>query len=208
MLKVLYKGKGSPDSPDSYRGIALENTTFKIFSKIITNRLTKETLNMIPDRQFGFRKGRSTLQAISRLLEDISEALRHRGRKFHTIFIDYRKALDLLDRELITEKLRQSLGNDNYLTEILSEILQHNTVIIRDDLQSSAPIVQTKGVLQGDPASPLLFNLTTADVVEILEGYEELVSFYAYADDMLIGSTNLEALQECWNRLTSWAVKN
>ena len=208
MLKVLYKGKGSPDSPDSYRGIALENTTFKMFSKIITNRLTNETLSMIPDRQFGFRKGRSTLQAIRLLREDISEALRHRGKKFHTIFIDYRKAFDLLDRELVTEKLRQSLGNDNYLTGILSEILQHNTVIISDNLQSSAPIVQTKGVLQGDPASPLLFNLTTADVEGILEGFEELVSFYAYADDMLLGSSNLKALQECWNRLTSWALKN
>lgn len=36
-LKILYKGKGSTNDLNSYRGIALENTTFKTFTKLVTN---------------------------------------------------------------------------------------------------------------------------------------------------------------------------
>lgn len=60
-LKTLYKGKGNTEDIDSYRGIALENTSLKIFMKIITNRLSELTNEAIPECQFGFRKGKSTL---------------------------------------------------------------------------------------------------------------------------------------------------
>ena len=35
-IKGIYKGKGNIESPDAYRGIALENTSLKLFTKIIT----------------------------------------------------------------------------------------------------------------------------------------------------------------------------
>ena len=92
-VKMLYKGKGCVDSPDSYRGIALENTIFKVFSKILLDRLIDDTSGIIPDQQYGFRKGRSTLHAIENLMSDIDDALRHHRGKFHVIFIDFKSAI-------------------------------------------------------------------------------------------------------------------
>lgn len=61
IIRVLFKGKGNREDPNSYRGVALENNTFKMFTRIITDRLTQAIDHIIPEEQFGFRKGRSTL---------------------------------------------------------------------------------------------------------------------------------------------------
>ena len=39
IIKVLYKGKGDPKDTNKYRGIALENNPFKVFTKLITERI-------------------------------------------------------------------------------------------------------------------------------------------------------------------------
>lgn len=49
-IKVLYKGKGATSLPDAYRGIALENPLFKVFSKVLTKRLYDLTDKRIPGR--------------------------------------------------------------------------------------------------------------------------------------------------------------
>ena len=38
-VKVVYKGKGSQNTPDSYRGIALECTLFKILNNILLGKI-------------------------------------------------------------------------------------------------------------------------------------------------------------------------
>jgi hypothetical protein len=81
------------------------------------------TENALPDKQFGFRKGRSALQAASCLKEDIEEALRHPRGKLHAIFIDYTNAFDLINRTLVIEKLEEKIGR-NYTTKLLRNILE------------------------------------------------------------------------------------
>jgi hypothetical protein len=81
------------------------------------------TENTLPDEQFGFRRGRSTLQAASCLKEDIEVALRHPRGKLHAIFIDYTKAFDLINRTLLIEKLEERTGK-NHTTELLRNILR------------------------------------------------------------------------------------
>ncbi|KAJ4448805.1 hypothetical protein ANN_00196 [Periplaneta americana] len=61
-IKILHKGKGDPEDPNTYRGIALENSLFKICMKILTRRLQEES--RMPECQFGFTPGRRvTLQS-------------------------------------------------------------------------------------------------------------------------------------------------
>ena len=56
---------------DSYRGVALENTSFETFMKIITKRSNDLADQFIPECQFGFMKGKSTLQGAKFLLTEI-----------------------------------------------------------------------------------------------------------------------------------------
>ena len=57
IIRVLYKGKGNSEEPNSYRGIALENAALKLFSHALVKRLSPLVDSMIPEEQFGFRKG-------------------------------------------------------------------------------------------------------------------------------------------------------
>lgn len=206
IIKLIYKGKGNAQSPDSYRGIALSNTIAKVFTKIITKRMTKEVDHLIPEEQFGFRKGRSTLQAISILQADIQDALRTPKGKLYTAFIDYSKAFDSIVRENIKGKLEEMLGPENYLATTTINMLKHNTITIDNNIERSKAVTQTNGVLQGDPLSPLLYNIATADIIQAVT--TESTKAYLYADDMALSSKNHEDLQNSLNKLATWAEEN
>nr|XP_041633340.1 uncharacterized protein LOC121503188 [Drosophila kikkawai] len=65
-LLLLAKPGKPPGEPSSYRPICLTDTTGKVFEKVIAARLNAaiERAGGLSPSQFGFRKGRSTLDAI------------------------------------------------------------------------------------------------------------------------------------------------
>ena len=157
-LKILYKGKGNTEDPHAYRGVALENTSYKIFMKIITNKLTELTDQHIPENQFGFRKAKSTLQAAEAIMKEIDEALNQPKGKYFTVFIDYEKAFDSVNRGKLMQKLGDMIGKDHHLIYIIQETMRRNILEITDGVSTSQEIIQTNG----DPISPLLFNVMTS----------------------------------------------
>ena len=109
-IQMLYKGKGPKDSPDSYRGIALECSPFKVLSKVLLSRILPEAMLYIPEQQFGFVNGRSTIQLIEIVLDIIWEATNAAGGYIYAVFIDYAKAFDGIDRSILVKKIRHLLG--------------------------------------------------------------------------------------------------
>ena len=174
--------------------------------KILTNRLISLTDSQIPENQHGFRKGRSTLQAVNYLINQAQDTLRDTGKKYFVVFVDYSKAFDLINRDTLIQKLNHMIGDNHPLTIILSNILMYNHIQISDGTATSKRITQIYGVLQGDSISPIMFNIMTADITEITR--HSSASFILYADDMAIGSENKEELQVVLNRLDAWAERN
>ena len=70
----------------------------------------------------------------------------------------------------------------------------------------SEPIIQTNGVLQGDPLSPLLFILATEEILRITQ--QDGIFSCAYADDIVIGSRDITKLQKTINEVEKWCSKN
>src|SRR5690606_135029 len=68
MLKVLYKGKGEMTDPNAYRGIALESTIFKLFTKCVAKRVYAHVEHLIPEEQYRFQKQKSTIQPLKLLV--------------------------------------------------------------------------------------------------------------------------------------------
>jgi hypothetical protein len=73
----------------------------------------------MPNMQFGIRRGRSTLQAVHNLLNDVEEALRLPGGKLLAVFMDFSKAFDMLNRVKLVAKLENVIGPDHVITRIL-----------------------------------------------------------------------------------------
>jgi len=75
---------------DNYRGIALLNTTYKVFSKILLGRLEPIAEECIGDYQCGFRKGRSTIDQLSIIGQSMEKKHEFRSN-FWQVFVDFKK---------------------------------------------------------------------------------------------------------------------
>ena len=137
---MLYKGKGNTTDLNAYRGIALENALLKILTTLLCKRLRHIIDEKLPDSQFGFRSGRSTVQAIQCLQSDIDTAVAHRGGKLHAIFIDFSKAFDTVNRTIIMKKLENTITQGRYLLPVIRDLLTNNWVEISDGIDKSNPI--------------------------------------------------------------------
>lgn len=69
-------------TPSSYRPICLLDTLGKLLKRVILNRVAKctESENGLSERQFGFRKGKSTVDAIRTVLERAEKASKQKRR--------------------------------------------------------------------------------------------------------------------------------
>ena len=73
---ILLHKKGDQKNISNYRPISLLNNIYKLFTKIITNRITRTVDENQPREQAGFRRGFSTidhLHAVNQLIEKCAE---------------------------------------------------------------------------------------------------------------------------------------
>ncbi|CAB0037844.1 unnamed protein product [Trichogramma brassicae] len=77
-LVLLPKPGKPPDEPSSYRPLCMLDTAGKILERIICDRLLEaftERPGGLSERQYGFRKGRSTIDAIEDVISTAREAI-------------------------------------------------------------------------------------------------------------------------------------
>lgn len=73
-LVLLKKGQKFLEQPSSYKPICLLDTVGQFFERILKSRLEThlEFSNNLSDRQFGFCKNKSTVDAISDIMEEVN----------------------------------------------------------------------------------------------------------------------------------------
>ena len=98
VLVSIFK-KNDPNDVKNYTGITLVSCFSKIFTVVINKRLEKwiKNNNVLSDAQFGFRAGRSTIDAIFILNAVVSKVLNDEGR-LYCAFIDLKKAFDSINQ--------------------------------------------------------------------------------------------------------------
>ena len=82
--------------------------------------------------------------------------------------LDYEKAYDMVNRELLVDMMSTRGFSPDWINKIKS-LLYNGSVGIRLNDMNSDFFLTGKGVRQGDPASPLLFNLVADGFTRILD---------------------------------------
>ena len=207
-VKVLYKGKGDNRDANSYRGIAMLNHIYKWFTKMLASRLSKFTENRsMPPEQFGFRQGRSTLDAFFKLRSYVLERIESRT-PVYAVFVDFRKAFDMVPRKILLRKLTSLHSIRGRILRVLVSLLQFNLIKVFDDVAYSGEIPQNRGVQQGDSLSPLLFILFVSDLPRLLKDVTTILSVILFADDLVIYSTCKKSIQNALNELSRYCKQN
>ena len=125
LVTPLYKGKGSKQNCNNYRGISVLSPISKIFESLISSQLSDFFLSnkLISTHQHGFRKKFSCETALHELISDFNKN-RYERRVTVTLFIDFRKTFDTVNSKLLFQKLKYyNIGHsalsliENYFSE-------------------------------------------------------------------------------------------
>ena len=101
-LRPIFK-KGDVRDPDNYRGIAVGTALSKLFELILLMRLEKTLpkCHPISTNQIGFVKSHRTADHIFVIKSIVDKIVKHNKQKLWVAFIDFRKAYDRINRDLL-----------------------------------------------------------------------------------------------------------
>jgi hypothetical protein len=210
IILPLFK-KGDVNNPNNYRGISLSNIGSKLFSTIINGRLKEwvKEHNVTGEHQAGFKEGYSTIDHVFTLLAFIQKQF-SKNRKLYVAFIDFEKAFDSINRNLLWPILLKN-GVRGKLYKCIKSMYDNVKCKVRCGTQLSDYINSTAGVKQGDVCSPILFSLFINELaLEVLNTGRHGALFSAdafelfillLADDVVLLSETVVGLQTQLNNL-------
>ena len=211
-IKPIPKKDKDLRDPLQNRCITIMCCVAKVYSKILNKRIRTylESNKILVDEQNGFRACRSCIDHIF-VLCTVVRNRKMQGKDTFVCYIDYKKAFDSVERNLLLFKLSQIGITGNMYNAISSMYSNPRARVILNEHETDyfdCPV----GVKQGDCLSPTLFAIFINDLAtEIKDSnigiiLEEglLLNILLYADDIVLLAENEEDMQsllfmvECW----------
>ena len=200
----LYK-KDSPADILNYRPIALTNSLYKIFTSMIQKRMTRAMDHVLNKTQYGFRKERSTPDAIfmiRRILEQ-GERSHEKSPSLTFVTLDWEKAFDSVINESLFVAPDRLRVHEHYIKKV-KQLYSGKKFLVELNGETSEVYDQETVIRQGCPLSPYLFlcvmTVLFHDIKNNKDLQDELIKNrineticdeILYADDTIIFSENL-----------------
>ena len=206
--------ENDPRIPQNYRGISLLSCILKLFTSLLNSRICEffTQNDTLVEEQNGFRADRSCVDHIFTLHSIIQKRQREKKNTFVT-FIDFSKAFDCINREMLLFKLAK-YGIDGKMYFIIKAMYSNTEACIKLNNLMTEWFHTVHGVRQGDNLSPTLFSVFINDLAAGLKNLglgvpvnDELVSILLYADDVAIISENEKDMQCLLKYVNEWCKK-
>lgn len=168
-LIALVPKTDNPQAMNDLRPISLCNTTYKVITKIIVNKLKQLLSDIISPNQVSFVPGRHITDNIFILQELMNRFRNIKGRKGYIAWkIDLSKAYDRLSWRFVLDILRE-IGLCRQLRDLISYCLTTVSYRALVNGETTKRINPCCGIRQGDPLSPYLFVLAMEKFSQIIK---------------------------------------
>ena len=211
VIVPLHK-KGDKNDANNYRGITLVSCLSKIFTSVLNKRIVTfcNDNNVISDAQFGFQKGKSTVDIII-ILSSLVQKYLNENKRLYCVFVDFKKAFDCVYRNALWLKLYKQ-GIQGKLLRIIRDMYQKVKSCVKSCNTYSEFFEYSVGLRQGEVISPIMFSLFIEDIELMLQDKfnsglqinDMLLILLLFADDMVILGNTPEDLQNSLDLLLTY----
>ena len=199
-IMVPIHKKGDRNDTNNYRGVCLLPMANRILARVVAARLRwwSEHLELVDDIQQGFRPGRSTADATQifvRIQEDVVDMRKRRQRNGEEISLDSDPAARLMDLRKAYPRVNKpalwgilkAYGMKGDILNVIIDLHETTAYSVRGKEQNSDFWHPERGLREGCPSSPVLFNV-----------YHQAVMRRGEAKRDEVGETNGEEVGVRW----------
>lgn len=201
---------GSKTDLCNYRPISILSNFSKIFESLMKYQLMLylKKRDILNNRQFGFRSGLNTFDAINTFTSDLYTAL-NKNKSILSVFIDFSKAFDTVQSSILLDKMYHYGVRGCVHDWFRSYLNNRQQYTIFNNTSSSTKPVEL-GVPQGSILGPILFLIYINDISNISDTLHTILfaddaTFYLIGENPteLINKTNIEL-----QKFSNWCLAN
>lgn len=191
-----------------HRPIAILSVFGKVFEHILNFYVKYQICNRLDTAQHGFRCGRSTMTNLISFVDYVASEM-DKGRQVDATYFDFKKAFDLVDNDILLEKL-SLIGFTPGLLKLFASYLGDRKQYVKlGSYYQSDPYFTRSGVSQGSILGPTLFLVMINDLPKVLNTARCLL----FADDLKLyhpvnSVIDCQALQRDINAIYVWCEDN
>lgn len=191
-----------------FRPITIGQVLSRIFSSLMADRFSSAF--SLHGSQRGFLPCNGTKENLA-ILDGLLRDGRSGKRNIAVAFLDLEKAFDSVGHKALGETLKRHLIDDR-TAALVTDMYTDAYTRVQVGTSSTRELKIQRGVRQGDPLSPILFNLLLDPVFRQLEAVgagvrvgEITITALAFADDIALIAESPGALQRALERVDFFA---